>query len=1392
MARRTVLEELVVVVTGDATRYARVVRQVNAMTSAIANRTRAAFTALTAPINASMNSAIAAYRRGLASINRSLYNFRRGFNTAAAGMTLPFTTAAARMGAAFGNTLHRMRSGVNAFGNYLTNSPMGRALHNLRVGMRGGWGNLVPGGIGRYSTAMGRMGYRVGQFGRNFGIGAQSGWSGIPLMNRFGRIMPPPTFAHRIGTSVGAMGSLAMRPINAAISAGAFAIPIMRRAGHNLALGMSAGWNNLMPGTARRFGTAMARLGWGLGAGARGTLLGGVAAGRAVGRFGGDAFGEMRRMMAGTRAVAAASRAAVNLAVRNRPGGQSAAQARAEAMRFQGNLRRTPGAQLGRGIGMGAVGAIGTGRVMMGAARGVAGFAGNVGGALANAGSGIAAAGARGVAGFTAAMSNIQRAVARTANFITQRFRKVGYDLEYVGRRISLIVTLPIAAIGYTGTKAFARFDDAMNTSLSLMRDVGESTQKAMEAVTFTLSDQSRAGPADLAMGYFQLASAGFEAADAMGALANVNKFAMAGAFDISAAGGPVSTLEAIGKATESLIGVQSALGLRVADTAANMENMTHVGDVLTQANIIAQGRVEDFADALTNKGAASLRLLNKPMEEGVAVLAAYASQNIKGAAAGTKLDIVLRDLQRSSTKNKEGWDSLGLSVFDNNGGMKDIAVIIADLEKKMEGMSDQQKFATLTTLGFQDRSVAAIRQLLGMSDAIKEYRKQLDNADGAMDRVANKRMKSFTAQMTVLKNQITQVGIEIGRTLAPFLLQLNDVLKQAIGQWRALDDVTRKWIILGSLLVATIGPVTLIFGVMVSTISRLSSSFYGLMKSASMLVFGPFVLLGKTLYTLVSTMLEFAAAISMVAIRLTAQLAAAVTGVLIGALTSALQITMALVTGLTQLASIAGPIGLLVGVIGFLAGAGAAVSAAFGLVGATVSLVKDVALKAGAAFIYLRDHVKSSVKHIADLVLSINGPTGLVEALKSAGKSVVDFGLNFTKVIKESKLAVIGFMENFEHNMNLLKMYWALLGPYMFGEFGRVGQKTFENLAHNAKVAIAAIADLVKVLTPYVTTQFQNMWIGFKNAAKLVLGEVMLLLTKWVVDATNIMNWENIIRGVLDDEVTSGRFFAEFWKGALIPDAKKIVPDVKKGVKDILDGALGELKGPVEGIYLDLPPLNWFGELKFGIPKKQEIVKEVVKPAKAVVAAAVAGEEGEEADERMGGAGGVGPMEMGGGGRGAEAASVGMGVEGIFRDVMEYGKSMNFPGDAAGPAAGSLTIGQREGRAALSRQEKKAEHAAEMLRRREAYTAGKRKRPVRGKEAEFPSVIDAAGAPAPDMALLEKQLASGGGGGGGVDEWAKMVAENTKALQENTQKMDESTDVEIAPAAFGGFGTVF
>ncbi len=362
----------------------------------------------------------------------------------------------------------------------------------------------------------------------------------------------------------------------------------------------------------------------------------------------------------------------------------------------------------------------------------------------------------------------------KTMKNIGRSLQSIGAGMSRLGRQLFMKVTLPLVALGTASTIAFASFDKAMIESTSIMQVTTQQMQEMRDlAADLSFSGEALQGATDLAESYFFLASAGKDAAQSMALLKPVSTFATAGAFGMA-------------QATDLLTDAQSALGMTSKDVAKDMENLVLIGDTLVKANTLANASVEQFSVALTTKAGASLKAYNIDLNEGVALLAAYADQGIKAQLAGNALDRLVRLLTKSAADNAAEFKRLNIRVFDAQGEFRSFADIIGDLENALEGMSTQQKAATLEALGFEARIQQVILPLIGSSNALRRYAKELTNVSGITEEVASKQMKSFANQMKVVSNQIKITAADIGNILSPMILNLSDALTGLLQTWRA------------------------------------------------------------------------------------------------------------------------------------------------------------------------------------------------------------------------------------------------------------------------------------------------------------------------------------------------------------------------------------------------------------------------------------------------------------------------------------------------------------------------------------------------------------------------------------------------------------------------------
>ena len=365
------------------------------------------------------------------------------------------------------------------------------------------------------------------------------------------------------------------------------------------------------------------------------------------------------------------------------------------------------------------------------------------------------------------------------SKFQDDGINKAVFSISKLGATAANAAAGGLAALGVAtvaSVKAFADFDAEMTKSLAIMGNVSDSLRDDMSDAAREVAKTTTFSANEAAESYFFLASAGLDAAQSIAALPKVAQFAQAGMFDMATA-------------TDLLTDAQSALGLTSEDTGVNLANMARLSDVLIKANTLANASVQQFSEALTNKAAASMRSLNIEMEEGIAVLAVFADQGIKGSQAGTTFNATIRGLTNGVQRNAEEFARLNVEVFNAEGEMNNMADIVGQLETALGGLSVEQQRAELTALGFTEETLAGTLALIGNSEAIRTYEGDLQRAAGTAEEVANNQLETLNAQLGLLKAAFVDVGIEIGERLEPTVTALAEEVQLLLAEMVASPE---------------------------------------------------------------------------------------------------------------------------------------------------------------------------------------------------------------------------------------------------------------------------------------------------------------------------------------------------------------------------------------------------------------------------------------------------------------------------------------------------------------------------------------------------------------------------------------------------------------------------
>jgi len=402
---------------------------------------------------------------------------------------------------------------------------------------------------------------------------------------------------------------------------------------------------------------------------------------------------------------------------------------------------------------------------------------------------------------FHSKLSGAARAAGKFTEQSGASLMKAGRAISGVGNAMVTNVTVPILAAGGAVAHFALDFDTTMHRIVGLAKVPKDAIAGVREEILAMGQDIGRS-PQELAEAFYFVASAGFEAEEAMEVL-RISATA-------SAAG--MGQVQDIAK---TLGGVINAYG---------HENLSaaKAGDILTAAIQDGAAKASDFAGVIgfVVPVAASLGV---SFDQVTAALAAMTQVGISADTAATNLGQVLAALQKPTNQAEDAMKGLGLS----SAGLR-------------EQLREKGLLSTLRTLEerFAGNETAAaavfgnIRALRGVTALLSLDTEQLNGifADtaGALDTLSGAYEDTEGAQRDIDRSlaKLQASAIELGTDVLPLVVEVLGEVADAVsglaGWWKTLDKGTKDLIVRSLAFLAVMGPVLVVVGKLVSGLGAL------------------------------------------------------------------------------------------------------------------------------------------------------------------------------------------------------------------------------------------------------------------------------------------------------------------------------------------------------------------------------------------------------------------------------------------------------------------------------------------------------------------------------------------------------------------------------------------
>lgn len=398
------------------------------------------------------------------------------------------------------------------------------------------------------------------------------------------------------------------------------------------------------------------------------------------------------------------------------------------------------------------------------------------------------------------------------------KIKQIGQDMTQLGKTLTRNVTVPIVGLAGAAAKSAIDFESAfagvrktvdaseadMNKLESGIRNMAKEMPTAATEIAGVAEAAGQLGiKTDSILGFTKTMvmlgdstnMSAEEAATSLARLANITGMSQS---DFDKLG---STIVALGNNLATTEAEITEMGLRLAGAGKQ------VG--LSEAQIVS------FAGALSSVG-------------------------IEAEAGGTAFSKVMTEIQRASTEGGESLNQFaeiaGMSASDFKKAYEEDAA--GALIKFIEGLGKAEEKGTtanamLDELGITEtRMRDALLRAAGASDVFSEALEIGTNAWGennALTKEAEQRYETTASKLLILKNNLVEVGIQIGDILLPYIQEFVDWLQGLIEKFQGLEPSTQDFIVKAGLMLAIVGPLVWIFGGLISAVSTIGGALSGL-----------------------------------------------------------------------------------------------------------------------------------------------------------------------------------------------------------------------------------------------------------------------------------------------------------------------------------------------------------------------------------------------------------------------------------------------------------------------------------------------------------------------------------------------------------------------------------
>lgn len=299
------------------------------------------------------------------------------------------------------------------------------------------------------------------------------------------------------------------------------------------------------------------------------------------------------------------------------------------------------------------------------------------------------------------------------------------------------------AALG-AGATAAATVGSSFEAAMSKVSAISGATGDSLQSLTDKAKEmgaKTKFSASESASALQYMAMAGWDTESMLNGIDGIMNLAAADGLDLA------TTSDIV---TDAL----TAFNLKASDS-------THFADVLAKASSSANTNVSMLGESF--KYVAPLAgTMGYSVEDVSLALGLMANASVKGSMAGTSLKTALSNLASPTEDMANVMTQYGISISDTERNALPLIDVLKTLREKFGGLSETEQTAAASTL-FGKEAMSGMLAIINASDSdFDNLTKNINNADGAAQTMADTMQDNLQGQITILKSALEGLGIEI------------------------------------------------------------------------------------------------------------------------------------------------------------------------------------------------------------------------------------------------------------------------------------------------------------------------------------------------------------------------------------------------------------------------------------------------------------------------------------------------------------------------------------------------------------------------------------------------------------------------------------------------------